>query len=132
MISKSMHLRKWRLRVFWLLVLCFAFLVFSAFGAVALLSIGNSEKVSSASTMVLYGRKVPSNGIESSKPVPRPRHPSVSVSASAGVVLASKTGTKFYLPHCAGVKRIKEENRVWFASVADAYASGYQLAKGCK
>jgi hypothetical protein len=49
-----------------------------------------------------------------------------------GQVVASKTGTKYFLPWCGSVKRIKEENKVWFTSAADAKAHGYAPAANCK
>ncbi|HEY0010394.1 MAG TPA: Ada metal-binding domain-containing protein [Candidatus Paceibacterota bacterium] len=52
--------------------------------------------------------------------------------ASGGKLVASKTGTKYYLPWCGTAKRIKEENKVWFASKAEAEAAGYEPAKNCK
>lgn len=45
--------------------------------------------------------------------------------------VASKNGTKYYLPTCGTAKRIKEENRVWFATKAEAEASGYAPAANC-
>lgn len=48
-----------------------------------------------------------------------------------GVYVASKSGTKYYLPSCAGAARIKEGNRVWFATVAEAQAAGYTAAANC-
>ena len=47
------------------------------------------------------------------------------------VYVASKNGTKYYLPTCGTAKRIKEENRVWFASKEEAEATGYQAAQNC-
>lgn len=49
-----------------------------------------------------------------------------------GEVVASKTGTKYYFPWCGTAKRIKEENKVWFASRAEAEAAGYEPAANCK
>lgn len=49
-----------------------------------------------------------------------------------GGVVASKTGTKYHYPWCAGAQSIKEENKVWFSSVADARAAGYLPASNCK
>ncbi len=46
--------------------------------------------------------------------------------------VASKTGTKYYLPWCGAVSRIKEENKIWFASEAEAQKSGYTPAANCK
>jgi hypothetical protein len=54
------------------------------------------------------------------------------VAASGGQYVASKTGTKYYLPWCGSVKRIKDENKVWFTSKAEAEAAGYEPAKNCK
>ena len=47
-------------------------------------------------------------------------------------VVASKTGTKYYLPWCGALKRIKPENRVVFATVALARQAGYTPAANCK
>lgn len=46
--------------------------------------------------------------------------------------VASKNGTKYYFPWCSGVDKIKEENKIWFASKEDAKQKGYTPAKGCK
>ncbi|MFZ1987451.1 MAG: hypothetical protein WAV21_00235 [Minisyncoccia bacterium] len=51
---------------------------------------------------------------------------------AGGEVVASKNGAKYYLPWCGGVKLIKEENKVWFASKADAESHGYEPAANCK
>lgn len=45
--------------------------------------------------------------------------------------VASKSGSKYYLPTCSGVGRIKEENKVWYATKADAEASGLTPAANC-
>ncbi|MHB8651805.1 MAG: hypothetical protein ACYC8S_01585 [Minisyncoccota bacterium] len=49
-----------------------------------------------------------------------------------GAVVASKTGTKYHLPGCAGAQKISETNKVWFASRADAEIAGYTPAANCK
>ncbi len=51
---------------------------------------------------------------------------------AGGEVVASKTGTKYYFPWCGTVKRIKEENKVWFPSREAAEAAGYEPAANCK
>ncbi len=45
--------------------------------------------------------------------------------------VASKSGKKYYLPTCSGVARIKEVNRVWFATKEDAEAAGLTPAANC-
>lgn len=44
--------------------------------------------------------------------------------SSLGFV-ASKNGKLYYTPSCAGAKRIKEENKVWFTSTEEAKNAGY-------
>lgn len=50
---------------------------------------------------------------------------------AARVYMASKNGTKYYLPSCGSAKRIKEENRIWFATKEEAEAAGYGPAANC-
>jgi hypothetical protein len=49
-----------------------------------------------------------------------------------GVVVASKSGTKYYYPWCAGVSKIKEENKVWFDSIEEAKLAGLTPATNCE
>lgn len=49
-----------------------------------------------------------------------------------GAYVAAKTGTKYYLPWCGSVKRIKEENKVWFQTKEEAEKAGYAPASTCK
>jgi hypothetical protein len=51
--------------------------------------------------------------------------------ANDGAVVASKTGTKYYLGWCGGADRITEENKVTFASAHIAEAAGYTPAANC-
>lgn len=51
---------------------------------------------------------------------------------TSGEVVAAKTGKSYYPPSCGSVKRIKEENKVWFKSAAEAQAAGYTASKSCK
>ena len=48
-----------------------------------------------------------------------------------GAYVASKNGTRYYLPWCSGVKQIKEENKVWFKTKEEAAARGLTPAKNC-
>ena len=45
--------------------------------------------------------------------------------------VAAKSGTKYYFPWCGGVSRIKEENKIWFASEAEARKAGFTPAANC-
>lgn len=57
---------------------------------------------------------------------------SPSAASSSGSIVASKNGTKYYLPSCAGADRISDSNKVWFASASAALAAGYAPAANCK
>ena len=56
---------------------------------------------------------------------------SFGLSPSSGSFVASKNGSSYHLPDCPGAKRIKEENRVWFKTEAEARAAGYKPAGNC-
>lgn len=51
--------------------------------------------------------------------------------SKVGEVVASKSGTKYYLPNCAGASRIAEANKIRFASAALARQAGYTPAANC-
>lgn len=45
---------------------------------------------------------------------------------TTGAFVASVNGTKYYRPDCSEVRRIKEENTLWFDSEEEAKDSGYE------
>lgn len=49
-----------------------------------------------------------------------------------GEVVASKSGSKYHFPWCAGAKQIAEKNLITFASIEDARKAGYTPASNCK
>jgi hypothetical protein len=49
----------------------------------------------------------------------------------SGAYVASKNGSKYYLATCSSASRIKQENRVYFASRDEAVAAGYGPAANC-
>lgn len=51
---------------------------------------------------------------------------------SAKSFVASKSGTKYFLPWCGAVSKIKEENKIWFRSETEAKRAGYSPAANCK
>ena len=62
---------------------------------------------------------------------PKPNPPRPATADQGGKVVASKSGTRYYLPTCSGVSRIKEANKVWFTSPAEAERAGYTRAANC-
>ncbi len=51
--------------------------------------------------------------------------------AEADQYVASKTGTKYHHITCPGAKQIKEENKIYFATINEAMAAGYSKAANC-
>jgi hypothetical protein len=47
-------------------------------------------------------------------------------------VYGSKNGSKYYLPWCGALNRIKPENRVVFATAVLARQAGFTPAQNCK
>lgn len=52
--------------------------------------------------------------------------------APGGLIVASRTGSVYYYPWCAGAGNIATQNQRWFKSEAEARAAGYRPAKNCK
>lgn len=56
----------------------------------------------------------------------------VNAGNSDSIVVASKNGTKYHYPWCAGAKQISAKNLITFNSIEDARAAGYTPASNCK
>jgi len=52
--------------------------------------------------------------------------------SAIGMLVASKSGTKYYFPWCSGVSRISEVNKVWYNSYEEAKAAGLTAASNCE
>ena len=46
-------------------------------------------------------------------------------------VFASRNGSAYYYAWCSGAKRIKEENKIWFATKEAAEKAGFKQAGNC-
>jgi hypothetical protein len=49
-----------------------------------------------------------------------------------GAYVASRTGSAYYFPWCAGAAKILPQNMRWFPDESSAKAAGYAPAKNCK
>ena len=56
---------------------------------------------------------------------------SESKNTSEKAIAGSINGTKYYYSWCSGIKRINEENLIYFDSEAEAEERGYTKAKNC-
>lgn len=88
--------------------------------AVALSDQGDSGRGISGVGGIRAGRSISSS---SKEVLPR---------SGVGMYVGSRSGTTYYLPWCGGVKRIHEENKIWFKDKADAISKGYKPASTCK
>lgn len=52
--------------------------------------------------------------------------------ALGGLVVASRNGSVYHFPWCAGASHISAANQVWYKSEKAARAAGYTPAKNCK
>ncbi|MFT5037327.1 MAG: hypothetical protein ACI9VM_000906 [Candidatus Azotimanducaceae bacterium] len=55
-----------------------------------------------------------------------------SSSATTKTYVASKNGSKYHLPWCAGAQQMNEENKIWFQTKEEAEKAGYAPAANCK
>ena len=67
----------------------------------------------------------------SSQAIPSATKGTLTTPVPSGSYVASKNGTKYYPPGCAGAKRILDANRVYFTSTVAAEKAGYTLAATC-
>jgi hypothetical protein len=92
--------------------------------AVALVSfsLGRLSKIEGKAPGVTITEAQPERGLPAA----------VSAAPIAGGVVASKSGSKYHLPWCAGAQSIREENKIWFKTVEEAKRAGYTPASNCK
>lgn len=99
------------------------------------LSVGDSGHIPASqahSASVIETKIVESQASAKATSSPTTQASPQAVGAEQGKYVASKSGTKYHLPWCAGAKQIKEENKVWFASKEEAEKAGYTPAANCK
>lgn len=56
----------------------------------------------------------------------------VASDGAKGLLVASKSGTRYHFPWCAGASQITEKNKIWFDSYDQAQIAGYTPAANCK
>jgi hypothetical protein len=63
--------------------------------------------------------------------VPMSASAMIAADSAKGLLVASKNGTKYHFPWCAGAKQIADKNKVWFNSYEEAQKAGYSPASNC-
>ncbi len=78
-----------------------------------------------------FTKEANTNSISSGTQVNSNKLPSVSNSVGKSF-FASNRGQKYYSIGCSAGKTIKQENRVYFATKAEAEKAGYELSSSCR
>jgi len=52
--------------------------------------------------------------------------------SAKGLLVASKSGTKYHFSSCPGALQIAEKNKIWFSSYTEAQKAGFSPAANCK
>lgn len=52
--------------------------------------------------------------------------------AMGGYIVASRQGSKYHFPWCAGAQSMSPANKIWFSSEEEARRYGYTPAGNCK
>lgn len=104
----------------------------ASFGLGRLSVLGNSAGQGSQSQIALVASHLPAplaaTSASSGKPLTLDVIQPTPETAS---YVGSKSGTKYHLTTCAGAKRIKPENKIYFNTPKDAEAAGYSKASNC-
>ncbi len=113
-----------------LVVMVFLGSIFAAFGLGYVT--GKDQALSGGGSDISFELfEVPAVPVGGGGPAAVGAAPAQAAKATTGTYMASKNGTKYYLPTCSSSNRIKPENRVWFATKAEAEAAGYAPAANC-
>lgn len=105
-------------------------LILVAFGAFGLGRLSALETGKSEGVVIRGGEMNTTSSNETSK-IPVSSAGEVQ-GAEDGAVVASKSGSKYHYPWCAGAKQIAEKNKITFNSIEEARAAGYTPAANCK
>jgi len=96
--------------------------------------LGRLSKGASTSPLKIEYTSQDASVLGASQVVTNSNHlPSSSSAGETGkVYFASSRGQKYYHLGCSGGKDLKEENKIFFNSSAEAEAAGYELSSTCK
>lgn len=94
------------------------------------LKIMRTEALSENSAQIISGA-IPNIQTESTDKISTQAHVSPGIKIG-GMYVGARSGKTFYLPWCAGAKRILEKNKVWFKDKTDAVNKGYKPSGSCE
>lgn len=101
--------------------------------SLASFGLGRLSKIEESKTPIIIENSASNSAsvIMAGSPVGGSSLPEAKIQTGGGYV-ASKNGTKYYLPWCGGAQKISQKNKIPFASKEEAEKAGYQPAANCK
>ena len=100
--------------------------------AVISFGLGRLSKIREEKTPITIENVKENAQIGESKPLSTSNVDKTNSSATSKFFVASRNGKKYYYAWCESAKTIKEQNRIWFSTQAEAEKAGYQPAANCK
>ena len=100
--------------------------------AVISFGLGRLSKIREEKTPITIENAKENAQIGESKPLSTSNVDKTNSSATSKIFVASRNGKKYYYAWCESANVIKEQNRIWFSTQAEAEKAGYQPAANCK
>ncbi len=92
----------------------------------------HAPTLADAQTADLYNTQQAATGATKTGPAIKVTQPSVKPSDPRVVASKASSSKLYHHPWCSGAQRIKETNKLWFPTEADAISAGYTLAANCQ
>jgi len=101
--------------------------------AISAFGLGRLSKTDSSAPLVITVSQEMATGSVNPVNIDQTANTPIYASTPAGkAFLASKNGKNYYSVNCSGAKRIKDSNKVWFATEAEAESAGFTKSATCK
>ena len=100
--------------------------------AVISFGLGRLSKIREEKTPITIENVKENEETSESKPLLTSNVDKTNSTATSKIFVASRNGKKYYYAWCESANVIKEQNRIWFSTQAEAEKAGYQPATNCK
>ncbi len=101
-------------------------------GGVEIQQLAPAGDLSASAALAPIPKSPKSSAVSKGYTPPAKQEKTGTATAETGKYVASKNGTKYYLPSCGTVNRIKEENKIYFNTKEEAEAAGFGPSSTCK
>lgn len=101
-------------------------------GGVEIQQVAPGTDLSASAALAPIPKSSKSGTVSKTYTPPAKQEKSGTATAETGKYVASKNGTKYYLPSCGTANRIKEENKIYFNTKEEAEAAGFGPSSTCK